>query len=129
MDRGAQGLRGAPVGKHCARRITAHHRCTQSISASYRVFVVTDIAHPDTFVSGCRTCLDITHFYEERRHPSIGFAWSACPQNGKSLLGAGGFGTICTTVCNRCDSYTACRLCRLEPDTSSLDSSTSHSQR
>ena len=27
-----------------------------------------------------------------------------------------GFDTICTAVCNRCDRYTACRLCRLEPE-------------
>ena len=26
-----------------------------------------------------------------------------------------GFNTICTSVCDRCDSHTACRLCRLEP--------------
>ena len=32
------------------------------------------------------------------------------------LLGSGGFGTICTAVCqNRCDSSTTCRLCRPEP--------------
>ena len=33
-----------------------------------------DIANPDLFVCGCRTCicLDITRFYEEQRHPSTG---------------------------------------------------------
>ena len=31
------------------------------------------------------------------------------------LLGAGRFDTICTAVCDRCDGFTACRLCRLEP--------------
>ena len=38
------------------------------------------------------------------------------PKNGKSgpLMGPRGFDTICTAVCNRCDSSTACRLCRLE---------------
>ena len=30
---------------------------------------------------------------------------------GPLLLGAGGFDTICTAVCDRCDSSTACRLC------------------
>ena len=33
-------------------------------------------------------------------------------------LGAGGFDTIYTTVCIRCDSSNACRLCRLEPSSS-----------
>ena len=33
------------------------------------------------------------------------------PKKGKS----GRFDTICTAVCDRCDSSTACRLCRLEP--------------
>ena len=59
-------------------------------------------------------CLDITRFYEEQRQPSSGCSWPVCPQNGKStpLLGVGGFDTICTAFCN---SFTACRLCRLEP--------------
>ena len=28
---------------------------------------------------------------------------------------AGDFDTICTAVCNRCNSFTACRMCRLVP--------------
>ena len=32
-------------------------------------------------------------------------------------MGTGGFDTICTAVCNRRDRFTACRLCRLEPQT------------
>ena len=32
-----------------------------------------------------------------------------------AMLGAGRFNTICTAVGDRCDRYTACRLCRLEP--------------
>ena len=35
--------------------------------------------------------------------------------NRPPFLGVGGFDTICTAVYNRCDSSTACRLCRLEP--------------
>ena len=31
------------------------------------------------------------------------------------IAGAGDFDTICTVVCIRCDSSTACRVCRLEP--------------
>ena len=30
------------------------------------------------------------------------------------LVGAGSFDTICTEVCNRCDSSIACRMCRLD---------------
>ena len=36
------------------------------------------------------------------------------------LLGAGRFDTICTAACVRCDSSTACRLCRLEPEVNFL---------
>ena len=36
-------------------------------------------------------------------------------KTGAHFRGAGGFNIICTAVCNRRDSYTACRLCRLEP--------------
>ena len=58
------------------------------------------IANPDLFVCGCRTwvCLDITHFYEEKRQPSSGSVW---PVNRAPMAGAGGFETICTAVCNR----------------------------
>ena len=61
------------------------------------------VANPDLFVCVCRTwmCLDITRFYEEQRQPSSG--------------SEGGFDTICTAVCIRCDSYTAGMLCLLEP--------------
>ena len=42
--------------------------CTLSISASYRIFVMTDIGNPDLIACGCRTwiSLDITRFYEEQ---------------------------------------------------------------
>ena len=35
--------------------------------------------------------------------------------NWAPFMGSGGFDTICTAVCNRCDSSTACRLYRLLP--------------
>ena len=35
--------------------------------------------------------------------------------NWAPLWGAGRFDTICTAVRDRCDSSTACRLCRLQP--------------
>ena len=33
----------------------------------------------------------------------------------RASMGAGRFDTICTAVCDFCDSSTACRVCRLEP--------------
>ena len=65
--------------------------------------------------------LDITRFCEQQRQPSNVSAWPACPKKiGRTLLGAGGFDTICTAVCVHCDRSTACRLCHLEPSLSSL---------
>ena len=80
-----------------------------------------DMANPDLFVCSCRTwvCLDTTRFYEKQRQPSSGSAWPACPKHGKSghlLLRLGGGGVRHNLhICNRRDSSTACRLCRLEP--------------
>ena len=77
-----------------------------------------DIANPDLSVCGCRTwiCLDITRFYEEQHQTSSGSAWPACPKtvNQAHIRGGGRFDTICTAVCDCCDSPTACMLCRLE---------------
>ena len=100
------------VSVYCARRIPAHPVFNHV--APYRYLPPTvylfmaDISNPDLFVCSCRTliCLDITRVYEEQDKPSSGSAWPAC---------AGGFDTICTAVCNRSDSSTTCRLCRLEP--------------
>ena len=85
----------------------------------HTVYFMADTSNPDLFVCGCRTwiCLDITRFYEEQCQPSSGSAWLACPKNGK--LVAGGFDTICTAVCIRCDSSTTCRMCHLKPCCSS----------
>ena len=87
--------------------------CLSAISKNSVYLFMADIANPELFVCGCRTwiCLDISLFYEELRQPYSVSTWPACPKNGKS----GGFDTICTTVCDRCDSSTACRLCGLEP--------------
>ena len=56
-------------------------------------------------------------FYEKQHQPSSGDQWPACPKtvNRAPISGVGCFDTICTTVCNRCDNSTACRLCCLEP--------------
>ena len=88
------------------------------------VYYLWKISKIPNCVCGCRTwiCLDITRFYEEQRQPFSGSAtWLACTKYGKSgpyCVGAGGFDTICTAVCIRCDRSTACKLCRLEPSLS-----------
>ena len=78
-----------------------------------------DIANPDLFVCGCQTwiCLDITLFMRSSASHPAGQHGRCAQKTGKlgpPLLGVGGFDTICTAVCNHCDSSTACRLCRLE---------------
>ena len=92
----------------------ADTKCSILLISTVYLFM-TDIANPDLFVCGWRTwiCPDITRFHE----PSSGSAWLASQKNGKSgphCWGRVGFDTICTAVYNRCDSSTACRLCRLE---------------
>ena len=53
-----------------------------------------------------------TRFCEEQRQPSIRSAWPACRKRKirPPLLGAGGFDTICTAICDRCDSSTTCTV-------------------
>ena len=60
----------------------------------------------------CVHCLDITRFYEE---PWVRLAGFPNTLNRPPLVGAGGFDTICMTVCNRGEGYTACMLCCLKP--------------
>ena len=104
------------VSVYCARRIPAHLRNTQCSILFHLIDIcfIPYIANPDLFVCSCRTpiCLDNTRFYEEQCQASSRYAWPACP---KTVNRAAGFDTICTAVCNRRDSSTACRLCRLEP--------------
>ena len=88
------------VSVYCVRRMSGHLMCTHcsillhpvfNHVAPYRYLLPTmclfmaDIANPDLFVCGCQTWIfvDITRFYEEQRQPSSGFAWPACPKNGK----------------------------------------------
>ena len=68
------------------------------------------IANPDFFVCGCRTwiCLDITRFYEEQRVRMVGLPKKSV--NRDTIAGDERF----TAVCNRRDSSTACRMCRLD---------------
>ena len=81
---------------------------------------VADIANPDLFAcsSWTRFSLDITSFYEEHCQPSSESAKPACPTNGNQVPIAGGEMGRHNLQClpDRCDSSTACRLCRLEPN-------------
>ena len=68
-------------------------------------------------------CLDFlcrwqVRFCEEQRQASSRSALPVCQkkrQSGPHLWGREGSTQICTAVCDGCDSFTACRLCRLEP--------------
>ena len=111
------------VNVYCAWRITAHLRCTQCSLFLHLMDIcfltcigLYQISQIHTRVCDvCRAwiCLDITCFYEKQCHTSIWSAWTTCPNIGKlgpPLMGAAGFDTLCTAVCERCDSSTACRL-------------------
>ena len=105
---------------YCAGQIPAHFNCIQCAIMLYLMDIFFPLCICLWMISqiqtclcvGCRTsiCLKITHFYEDQCQPYIG-------QNGKSgaIVGTRGFDTICTAVCNRCDSSTACMLCCLVP--------------
>ena len=75
------------------------------------------IANPDLLACGSRTwiSLDIARFYEEHFQLS---AWPACSQkngNRAHLSGREGSTQFAQGLLDRCDSSTACRMCRLEP--------------
>ena len=67
--------------------------------------------------------VDIARFYEEHCQPSSGSAWPACPKTviGPTLLGAGGSTQFGQGLPDRCDSFTACRLCRFEYSSHTLN--------
>ena len=78
---------------------------------------VADIANPDLFACGSRTwiSLDIARFYKEHCQPSSGSAWPNKTVIWPPLLGTGGSTQFAQGLPDRCGSYTACMLCRLEP--------------
>ena len=106
------------VSVNCAWRIPAHLGYTQcSILlhlmdlCSLTCICLWQISQIQTFLFKVVGPGLVTTSQQQQRHPSSGSAWTACPKNGKS----GRFDTICTAARVRCDSSTACRLCRLEP--------------
>ena len=103
---------GAPSVQSC---------CTLSISTLPTVYLyVGDIANPDLLACGCRTwiSLDITRFYEVLCQPTNWSAWPVCPKNmlNRDAIAGGRRGrhNLHSGLPDRCDSYTACRLCRLD---------------
>ena len=112
---------------YCAWRIPSHLRSSQCSILLHLMDICFQQCICLWQIWQIQTCLcvvvgpgfvDITCFYDEPGQPSRVSAWTACPPktvNRAPIAGAGGFNTICTAVCNRCDSSTACRLCRLEP--------------
>ena len=77
---------------------------------------MTDIANQDLSVCNCRIwiCLDITRFCEQSQLSS---GTAAYPKNDKlgPIARGGRFRQICTAICNRRDSSSTCKMCRLEP--------------
>ena len=75
-----------------------------------------DIANPDSFPCGSRTwiSLNIVRFYEEHCQPSSGSAGPDFPKNSNRAGGGRGRQYV-QGLPDRCDSSTACMLCRLEP--------------
>ena len=98
------------VSVYCARRISAHLRCTQC-SISFLFFCGRCRKSRFGFVSTSFA------FMRSRASHSAGLHDRLAPKmvNRAPLLGAGGIDTICTAIYqNRCDSSTACTLCPLE---------------
>ena len=112
---------------YCAWRIPAHLRCTQCSILLHLM---------DICILKCICLLQISQIQtrlcdvvgpglvstppdfvrSSASHPSDPHGRLAQKTvNRAPIAGAGRFDTICTAVCDRCDSFTACRLCRLEP--------------
>ena len=110
---------------YCAWRIPAHLRCTQCSILLHLMDIcfltciclwqISQIQTSLFRVGGPGLVSTSPAFVSNSAsHP----AGPHAQKNGKSgphLLGAGRFDTICTAAGVRCDSSTACRLCRLEP--------------
>ena len=116
------------VSVYCSWRIPAHLRCTHCCSIMLHLMDIcflTDICLQQIsqiqthlfvvvvpgLVSTSPTFVSSSASHPAGPHGRLGQK----TVNGPLLRGAGGFDTICTAVCDRCDSSTACRLCRLEP--------------
>ena len=112
---------------YCAWRIPAHLRCTQCSILLQLVDIcfltcicLWQISQIQTFlfkvvrpgmVSTSPAFVSSSASHPAGPHGRHAQKWEIGPP----FLGTGRFDTICTAAWVRCDSSTACRLCRLEP--------------
>ena len=120
-------LRGFQVSLYCAWRIPVHLRCTQCSILLHLMDICLLLCICLWHISQIQTCFVwLSDLDLSRHHPLLRGAapfiqrvrMAGLLKNSKSgpnFWGAGGFDTILTAVCNRCDSFTTCRLCRLGP--------------
>ena len=100
------------VSVYCAWRIPAHLRCTQCSILLHLMDICVLTCICLWQISQIQTCLF------KVVGPGLVSTSPAFVSNSASRPAgphAGRFGTICTSACVRCDSPTACRMCRLEP--------------
>ena len=115
------------VSVYCAWRIPAHLRCTQCSILLHLMDIcfltcicLWQISQIQTFlfrVVGPGLVSTSPAFVSNSASPPAGPHGRHAQKtvNHAPIAGAGRFDTICTTALVRCDSSTACRLCRLEP--------------
>ena len=119
--------RQVQVSEYCAWRIPAHLRCTQCSILLHLMDIcfltcicLWQISQIQTFlfrVVGPGLVSTSPALVSNSANHSAGPHGRHAQKtvNRVPLLGAGRFDTICTAAWVRCDSSTACRLCRLEP--------------
>ena len=114
------------VSLYCARRISAHLRCTQCSIMLHLIHIcfllcicLWQMSQIQTylcvvvgpgFVSTSPASMKSSASHPVGPHSRL----AKTTVNRAPITGAGGFNTMCTAICNHCDSCTACRLCRLE---------------
>ena len=115
------------VSVYCVWRIPAHLRCTQCSILLHLMEICFLHCICLWQISHIQTCLCVVvgpgfvstspaFMRSSASHPAGPHGRLAQKTvNQAPLMGAGGFTTICTAVCNRYDSSTTCRLCRLVP--------------
>ena len=109
---------------YCAWRIPAHLRCTQCSILLHLMDICFLTCICLWQISQIQTCLfkvvgpglvstSPAFVSSSASHPAGPHAQKTV--NRAPIAGVGRFDTICTETWVRCDSSTACRLCRLEP--------------
>ena len=115
------------VSVYCAWRIPAHLRCTQCSILLHLMDICFLTCICLWQISQIQTCLFKVLgpglVSTSPAFVSSSASHQVCPHgrhakktvNRASIAGSGNVRTICTAAWDRCDSSTACRLCRLEP--------------